>query len=210
MDNAKQSLEILLSATAALSGAEPKATRLPDVATVLRGRLEVAYGVLQESDHEDIVGMDLKTLQYVTARESLRVIEMMQDVLDSEGAEQPLLGTRDLSHLRTLLSVIFKWRVEPLLSAFESTRPHPQIIDLTDRSINFEELPGSLNRILRLLFGKDLRVRQTWVTSCILSQHVVGVLLPCLIIGWAPKPLHETFIGTAKDIKTLSIRFINL
>ncbi|KIJ57123.1 hypothetical protein M422DRAFT_238692 [Sphaerobolus stellatus SS14] len=230
-DQPQRLLAIVLTAAGILSGSESKTQSSPNVATVLKTRLERVHEVLG-TPVEDLGGADLKTIQFVTAEESLGLVEAIQDVLDPESSESaevpsepssnpPLLGTRDLSYVRTLLSVVFKWALDPLVSELELTRPgiqttrvtgQPRIIDLTERSIDYTKLPSVLLRVLRLVFGSEQppRIRQSWITSSLLSRHAVDVLMPCLIVGWPQKPLLEDWAESAKEIKALSIRFINI
>jgi hypothetical protein len=130
----------------------------------------------------------------------------MQSLLDPDdvpwsgsgsGSSPPHLGTRDLSHVRTLLTVIFNWGVTPLIMELELNLPghqahgsptlsgEPRIIDLTERLLDFDELPVMTLRLLRLLFGQT-KIRQTWIPTSILSYHAVDLLTPSLVVGWAP------------------------
>ncbi|KAF8524594.1 hypothetical protein BU17DRAFT_74714 [Hysterangium stoloniferum] len=211
-------LAALTLAAGALSGPGSKSVQPSDLATVLKSRLE--------RNEQDLEEADLKTLQYMTAKKAMRIVEETQNLLDQEfggldsGSSAPLLGTRDLSHVRMLLSIIFKWAVEPLLAELEPDCPgvyvpalgQSRVIDLTERRINLEDLPDILMSLLNLIFGKGepRKIRQTWITTSILSRHTVDILTPCLIIGWARKPVAESFENVSKEIKTLSIRLINL
>jgi len=218
------SLITLLSAAAILSGAENKTQSSPDVSAVLKSRLVQVQKILQETDYGDLSDVELKTLQYLTAKECLRLLESMQVVLDPESSsvspeEPPLLSTRDISYIRILLSVVFKWAILPLQSELELTRPgvqgaappmQPRIIDLTERSIDFRDLPAMLIRVFKLIFTDDgsSRMRQSWITSSILSKHAVEILMPSLVVGWAKEPLVDGWAESGKEIKEYSIRFV--
>lgn len=222
-------LSTLLSAAAILSGSEPKTQSL-DLATILASRLARAHELLQKDQDDNISGRSLQAVQYMTARESLHLLEKMQSVLDHDdnppsgsGSSPPLLGTRDLSYIRTLLSVIFKWGVIPLMLELELNLPghqahgspisgEPRIIDLTERLLDFEDLPVITLRILRLLFGPT-KVRQTWITTSILSQHAADLLAPCLVVGWAPRQVYDVSVSISqysKDVMSFAIRFLNV
>ncbi|KAF8490277.1 hypothetical protein JB92DRAFT_3010158 [Gautieria morchelliformis] len=222
-ENSPQPLSTLISAAAVLSGSEQKTARSLDIATVLKSRLARTHEILQQDGFDKFSEVNLEVLQYITAKESLRLVEMLQSSLDpddyalsSPGSSSPLLGTRDLSYVRTLFSVIFRWGVAPLLTEFELIRPgrqapetgEPHIIDLTERELDHEDLPLVMLRLLKLPFGPT-DLRQTWITS-ILSQHAVDVLTPCLVVGWAPKPMSDSFARHAKEVRSLTIRFINV
>ena len=217
----------LISAAAILSGSSEHKTQSPDVVTVLKSRLVRTFEILQQDGLEDVSGGNLRDMQFMTAKESLCLVERIQGLLDPDdappsgsGSSPPLLGTRDLSHVRTLLSIIFKWAVMPLVSELELTLPGRKagsktdegsgIIDLTEsRKVDYEELPAVTLRLLKLPFGTT-KIRQTWITSTIFSQHAVDMLTPCLVIGWAPTPISDTFIHHAKNVKALALRFLKV
>lgn len=221
-ENASQLLSTLISAAAVLSGSEHKTAQSPDLATVLKTRLVRTYGILQQDEHVIVSEVSLKVLQFITAKESLCLVESIQSLLDpddsSYGSQTLLLGTRDISYVRTLLSIIFKWGVAPLVTELELTRHsfhapkpgEPRIIDLTERQLHPEDIPSITLRLLNLLFGST-KIHQTWITTSILSQHSVDLLTPCLIVGWAPESaIFESFSRHARDVKALAIRFINV
>jgi hypothetical protein len=218
-----QPFSTLLSAASVLSGLEQNTAHSLDIATVLKSRLARTQEILQQDDFDKSSEANLDVLQYITAKVSLRLVERLQSSLDpddyarsSPGSSSPLLGTRDLSYIRTLFSVIFRWGVAPLLTEFELIRPGrhapetggPCIIDLTERQLDHEDLPLVTLRLLRLPF-RATDLRQTWITS-IFSQHAVDVLTPGLIVGWAPKPISDSFARHAKEVRSLTIRFINV
>lgn len=219
--NSSQLLSTLISAAAVLSGSDHETARSPDLATVLKNRLVRTYDILDQGEYDDVSEVDLKILQFITAMESLRLLERIQSLLDPDdsGSETSslLLGTRDLSYVRTLLSIVFKWGVSPLVTEFEPTRPgrhvpnadETLVIDLTERQLRFADIPVIALRLLNLPFGAT-KIHQTWITTSILSQHAVDLLTLCLIIGWSPKPVSDSFAGHAGDVKGLAIRFINL
>lgn len=236
IDQQQKRLAILTLAAAVLSGNENKSNvhQFPDLVTVLKSRLVRTSEILLEglNDIITIDETDLKTVQFTTAKQAVRIVGKIQELLDKESSA-PLLGTRDLSHVRTLLSIIFKWAVEPLMAELELDRPggshvhvpqaqaavgrqsQSRTIDLTERKSinNAEDLFSIVMDVLNLIFAKEEqqpgKIRQTWITTSILSRHAVDLLTPCLIMGWAAAPVHEAFKNDWKEIKRLSIRFIN-
>ncbi|GJJ07060.1 hypothetical protein Clacol_001259 [Clathrus columnatus] len=216
MSDSIQQCQKLLLALRILSGAEGKTIASPDLATVLRTRLTKVNDVLNEYASQDFENIDLKKLQYVTATRSLRIMQILQDILDQEGMETPLLGTRDIAYVKTVLSIIFNWGVEPLLADLERNCLGSQgpgvdqpltIIDLTDGPT---ELPTILVDIMHLIFEKNSKkIRQSWITSSLLSNHAVDLLTPLLILGWPSNPVLGS-LGQKQQFKEFSIRFISL
>jgi hypothetical protein len=46
----------------------------PDLATVLKSRLARAREILQEGEYDNVSGSSLQVVQYITAKESLRLL----------------------------------------------------------------------------------------------------------------------------------------
>ncbi|KAG1754005.1 uncharacterized protein EDB91DRAFT_1101110 [Suillus paluster] len=142
--------------------------------------------------------------QLETAQCALHVVERVQFILDQpdlctsrhegdlKGA--PTIGTRDLSTLRTLLSLIFRWGTETLytrLSPLFSSKPTPgtpKIIDLTNTPTDHATLSEMLLRLMGLLFprGPKSTPPQTLISSTLLSRHAVDLLRPTMALGWLP------------------------
>lgn len=212
----------LLSALTVISGTEGKGTSSPDLTTILKTRLTKVKDILNESISQELQSAELKKLQYMTGLESLRLVSELQDILDQEetpSSGPPLLGTRDIACIRTILSIIMKWGLEPLLTELELNisgvgRPSidrvSSIIDLTDRAIDLQQLPDVLLNIMHLMFKSATKtVRQSWITSSLLSNHAVGVLTPVLILGWSSKPIMGSS-DQKQQLKEFSIRYISL
>lgn len=214
----------LLSALMVISGMKDKTTASPDLAAVLRARLAKASGILNEPMPRVLEeeGADLKKIQYITAMESLKVILKLQDILDQEETQSsgpPLLGTRDIACVKTALSIVIKWGLGPLtveldINSSEGLKPavdRPSaIIDLTDKPIDLERLPSVLIDFTHLMFKEDMKkIRQSWITSSLLSNHAVDLLAPLLILGWPPKPILGS-LEQKQQLKAFSTRFLGL
>jgi hypothetical protein len=142
--------------------------------------------------------------QLETAQCALHVVERVQCLLDQsdlstsyhEGdpTNAPAIGTRDLSTLRTLLSLIFRWGTEQLytrLSPSFPSKPTPgisRIIDLTNTPADHATLSELLLRLMGLLFpnGPKSTPPQTLISSTLLARHVVDLLRPSMALGWLP------------------------
>jgi len=119
--------------------------------------------------------------QLETARCALYIVERVQSILDQPDLA-PAIGTRDLSTLRTLLSLIFRWGTELL---YMRLSPTPKIIDLTNTHAALSEL---ILRLMGILFphGPKSIPPQTLISSTLLARHVVDLLRPSMALGWLP------------------------
>ncbi|KAF9259487.1 hypothetical protein L218DRAFT_963519 [Marasmius fiardii PR-910] len=149
----------------------------------------------------------LKEAQLRTAIESLCIVERIQGMVmtdvdsgtdETVVGEPPLLGVRDLAQIRTLLSIIFHWGVEPLLSRVVFAWPErpyaatsTKIIDLTSTPDDYHHLSDLTSRILRLIFpsGPQQKSSNTIITETLLNRHLKDILEPAVALGWLPKPL---------------------
>src|ERR1700729_2723542 len=148
----------------------------PDLQGLLVSRLAQYHAALDDKHDISASTSTLEELQLETAQEALFVVERVQQILTadssstsstSEGQNQettngappegaPVIGTRDLAQLRTLLSIAFKWGVEPLLVLVASTwsskpsltvPPGPKVIDLTTTPEDYRRLSSLLVRL---------------------------------------------------------------
>jgi len=195
---------------------------------LLVSRLAQYYAALGH-DHEVTFASTLQDLQLQTAQEALFVIERVQRILstsdsssssapkgqgqrstDAEGA--PAIGTRDLAQLRTLLSIVFKWGVEPLLALVMTAWPskpsptlleQPKIIDLTNTPEDYKGLSSLLTHLLALLYpdGVHGSLPQTLITATLLNRHLADLLKPCIALGWLPKSLSSEATPTVDEIR---------
>lgn len=201
---------------------------------VLKNRLNAYYDRLPVAGSTKLDLSTVEDLQLQTAKESLSVLDRVQKVIDSEtdanspgtGGEAnsslaPSIGTRDLALLRTLLSISFKWGLEPLFVRISQEWPSklfekmhgPQIVDLTtntDISLIFSNM---LSSIFSLVFpeGSGGRISQTLITTTILTRHVVDLLLPAIALGWLPDSLSSDPLPEFHDqAKSLVLRVLKL
>ncbi|KAG2369832.1 hypothetical protein BDR07DRAFT_1604179 [Suillus spraguei] len=144
--------------------------------------------------------------QLETAQCALHVVERVQSLLDLPDLQHegdlksaPAIGTRDLSTLRTLISLIFRWgtamlytRLIPSLS-IKPIPGTPKIIDLTNTPADQVTLSDLLLRLMGLLFpnGPKSTPPQTLISSTLLSRHVVDLLRPSMALGWLPSESVE-------------------
>ena len=181
---------------------------------------------LPELDDGDI---SLENAQEETAQEALSVVEGVQQMLDQDArpapgisggdtpAGEPVIGTRDVSQLRTLLSVVFKWGTEPLLARLQVVWPakgrtQTELEDANDVPHSYERLTTVTRRLLSLLFPRGVHgtLPQTLITSTLLHRHVTDILRPAIALGWVPKALFPESFPVVDDFRPLVMRLMSM
>lgn len=196
-----------------------------DVKSVLVDRLTQYYERRGEGPYIDN-GKTLEDVQGVTAKEALATVGKVQQIIGleekivAEGSKQsdiPSIGTRDLAELRVLLSIIFKWGVEPVLARLALSWPSksvtsggPRFVDLASGADDYEALSSLVSRLLALLFPSGLhsRLPQTLITTTILNRHLSGLLRPCIALGWLPRSLSTESMRPMDDVRPLIMRLL--
>lgn len=191
----------------------------PDLKSVLHRRL-ADYRSFIRDEPRLRVESTLEVVQLDTASEALIILELLHRQLTTRetskqtdtGAphsaenDPSLVGTRDLALIRTLLSIVFKWAVEPLVqrivTAIPSTsRSHiiqgARIVDLTGLPHEFSLLSSTASRILALSLSEGITI----VTATLLNRHLHDLLLPCIIVGWLPKTLSSESMPTGDALR---------
>jgi hypothetical protein len=222
-------LRDILSAASLLVGPAPNGTS--NLKAILLYRLAQYYthsernGNVNESN-------TLGEVEFETAQEALYTVERVQQMLaDSETQERapglpadnpgdaPSIGTRDLAEIRTLISIVFKWGVDPLLACVTSSWPskltsplrsETTIIDLTSAPEDYQLLSSLTTRLMGLLFPDGVRgsLPQTHITTTILHQHTVDLLRPCIALGWLPKSLTHDSVLALDTVRPLVTRLL--
>ena len=169
------------------------------------------------------IAQDLETLddaQSETANQALHVLERVHHILTTYETSQtdvPTLGTHDLVQLRTLMSIVFNWRIHPLLTRVAATwssktsssslRNSSNSIDLID----YHELSSATNRLLALLFPSASNdPPQSFITTMLLDRHLSDLLKPCIALGWLPKTLASESAPTVDQIRPMVMRLLSL
>ncbi|KAI0368111.1 hypothetical protein BV20DRAFT_1045207 [Pilatotrama ljubarskyi] len=236
---AQKTVDDIFRAAAILTGpTASSATRPADLKDVLRRRVSEYCAVMNRpSPKEDAT---LETLQTFTALEALHILELLHTGLrapepptqsitttsagtpgtEASSNDQPLVGTRDLALIRTLLSILFKWGVEPLLQHIVAAIPstsasqgisHASIIDLTGLPLEFSMLSSISDRLLGLVLpgGPGSPISQSGVTANLLNRQLSDLLGPCIVIGWLPKALASDSMPTADHIRPLVMHLLS-
>jgi len=192
-----------------------------DLKSVLKSRLSQYYS----SRGEEWLQENISTVQdaeFLTAREALNVMERIQNLLGIEDdAIAPVIGTRDLSQIRTIMSLVFKWGTQPLLDHIQGAwptqisvpaSPSPRIVDFSDMSKEYCLLSELTLRILGLLLpgGVHGKLPKSLITTTLLRQHLVDVLRPSLALGWLPKSLNTGSMSVVDAIRPLIMRLLSM
>lgn len=219
-----EELAAALADGATLLGTASPASGANNMEMILRSRLRAYYDRLHTPEQISET-MNLEDLQMLTAREALGVLKRVQTILDAESNlesngstnQPPSIGTRDLAQLRTMLSLAFKWRAEPLFTRIKQEWPiatshGPKIIDLTVDSEDYRNLSNLILSVFSLVFpeGPEGRISQTLITTTILTHHVVDLLLPSISLGWLPESLSSASMPTLHEARPLVTRILRL
>ena len=210
----------------------PSAATQVDVRQRLISRLENFHTALGPDQPRVDTDLTLGHAQLETAQGALQVVDKVQQILHrldelptsepvKNGKEAPVIGTRDFTHLRTLLSITFKWGIEPLLDSIVIALPSKpttmissglKIIDLTTTPEDYRCLSSFTLKLLRLLFtqGSHRSMPQTLITTTLLHRHLADLLKPCIVLGWLPKPLSTEATPTVNEIRPMIMRIFEM
>ena len=201
-----------------LTAAEPS----PDLKTALFNRL-CRYYELRGSKRDDLENLSLSDLQLLTAEEALNTVSDVHKILSqdthAEGHGQDVsgaLGTRHLAQLRTLISVVFKWGVETLLShclQIWPTKPG-EVLGITPSEEvlkQYDSLVAMTNRLMGMIFsGGSGPLSVTHITAAINDDHLIDLLRPCLALGWLPKSLSTESIVSCDSLRPATLRLLSM
>lgn len=190
----------------------PNRQRVDTTLTLEQAQLETAQGALE-------VVENVQQILHRDELESLPTGEQLSDSKEAEGA--PVIGTRDLAQLRTLLSITFKWGVEPLLDSIVIALPSkptavissgPKIIDLTATPEDYKRLSSFILKLLSLLLpeGHHRSIPQTLITTTLLHRHLADLLRPSIVLGWLPKSLSTEATPTVNEIRPMIMRLFEM
>jgi hypothetical protein len=216
-------LSTILSAGSCLVGSTPS-NSAPDLKAVLLSRLFECNKRLGRVDNIQ-ESVTLEEAELATAQQALNIVEQVQSILlkDDENTSRatedtPLIGTRDLAQLRTLLQITFKWGVDILLPRVSLAWPskpmvltsrHAKITDITSISEDYLSLTSMTSRLMHLLLpGVKDSLPQNLITSVVLNRHLADLLSPCISLGWLPKSLASDSTPTLDTIRPFVIRLL--
>ena len=186
-----------LQLAAIIAGTTIKADAFKDTKVVLSSRL-AEYQTLSGTDLDTPIG-DLHRLEQLTGHAALLTLERVQHALQGAAPnpdDKPLLGTRDLSYIRTLLAITFKWAIDPLLVRLSSSWPVSlkgkqthAIIDLTVEPDDESRLHSLAARLLALTMADFAHKHHDFISPIMIDKHLADLLKPTIAIGWLPQSL---------------------
>ncbi|KAF9649373.1 hypothetical protein BDM02DRAFT_1873427 [Thelephora ganbajun] len=198
--------------------------------SVLTARLSKYYAE-RGVPEEKYDNTDLSAVQLQTAKEALFIVRQVHDALVLAETNQPekaaiqteipVLGTRDVSHLRILISIVFKWGTDALLDRVVPNRTTPSlpkaqgsafVVDLTRAPEDYKELCDLTYQLLSVVLppGHRGQLPQSFVANLLLTRHLSDILKPCITLGWLPKALSTPLIPVQDDIRPLTMRLLSL
>ncbi|KAJ3561227.1 hypothetical protein NP233_g10321 [Leucocoprinus birnbaumii] len=194
-----------------------------DLKSILKSRLSQYYASRDEEWREDTI-ITQADAELLTACEALGVVERIQKLLGIEDDDiVPVIGTRDLGQIRTILSLVFKWGTEPLLNRAQGIWPiksptpvasssSSKIMDLSNMTKDYSLLSELTLRVLGLLLpnGVHGKLPQSLITTTMLRQHLVDILRPSLALGWLPKSLSTEEMPVIDSIRPLVMRLLSI
>ncbi|KAF7790090.1 hypothetical protein EIP86_001040 [Pleurotus ostreatoroseus] len=226
-------LSSLFQAGALLAGSS-RTEGASDLRRVLTSRLSLYYEALG-SEYESAPDETLEAIQLRTAQEALSVVENAQSLLAGHGSaqgssgsepspqtQQEMIGSRDLAQVRTLLSIVFNWAVQPLLahviaaiptvSPGARRRTEVNIIDLTTVPDDYKTLSGLIFRLIGIVLPQGLKgpPNLTLITNVFLDRHLTDLLKPCMVLGWLPKSAASESVAPIDELRPLVVHIINM
>lgn len=192
--------------------------------SVLESRLSQYY-TSRNQEFTSSCLQSLRDAELLTACEALSVVEQIQKllVIDND-AVVPAISTRDLSQIRTLLSLIFKWGTGPVLKQVTeawptkssnsdgTAGPSSKIVDLSNLRGDYDLLSRLTLRILELIFPNGVygKLTQSLITTTLLDRYLVDVLQPSFALGWLPKSQSTEDIPVVNEIRPLAMRLLSM
>ncbi|KAL1747481.1 hypothetical protein HDZ31DRAFT_31894 [Schizophyllum fasciatum] len=207
----------LLAAARCLLESDPQSSEKVDLKTTLLRRLQRCHERLDD-DCDVTEASTLEDVQRMTAISALEVLVRLQQILDASTDEEVAIGTRDIGHLRTLISIVFKWAVEPLLVELVPIWPMKSggarsgVQDVSNLSSNYSQLATVTLRLLNLVFphGMEGKIAETQITTTIIHRHLLDLLKPCITLGWLPGSLASPATPVQDDVRPLIMRLLHI
>jgi len=215
-------LHNILLAGSNLLQLESAAGQARNLESVLNARLENFYASLSK-DRPLPVPNTIQDLHLETAQCALELIEQahrfLDDKLQGRTPDDAPIGSRDLAQLRTLLTMVFRWGVSPLLARISgvwssklASRVGPRDIELTKVSEDYGSLSSLLMRLAAILLphGAHGRLSQTPIATSILERHMLDFLKASMALGWLPKSLTSENARAVDAFRPVVLRLLEL
>lgn len=212
------------------SSSEPLRER--NIKSVLTARLENFYVALDKTRPLQVRDT-VEDLQLETALCALEVIEHVQSLVDADKSFAneasssdcpaaasglgPAFGSRDLAQLRTLLSMVFRWGVNPLLARVSVFWPSPARASIAEPSVShisedYRSLRSLLTRLATILLPCGVHGNFSWtvITASVLDYHIVDYFRAAMALGWLPKSLGSENMHSVDELRPVVLRLLDL
>ena len=203
----------------------------PELKSVLAARL-TQYDQHLNRPEVDRSSKALEDLQLETACEALHVVSRVQtlintspDITDNKEAntrDDYVIGTRDLSYMRTLLSITAKWAFEPLLHRVTSAIPNTtpvghrrsgvQVIDLTTVPEDFRLLCALVDEFFAILLphGVTDSIPTTHISVFVLDRHLSDLFRAGITLGWLPKSQATESVSPVDRLRPIMMHLLSM
>ncbi|EAU84761.2 hypothetical protein CC1G_00280 [Coprinopsis cinerea okayama7 len=184
-----------------------------DLRALLEARLQTFYA---EQGKENNGEFDtLEDVQLATAIEALSIIEAIDSMLRSHISVSIPIGARDWRTVRTLISLVFKWGLQPLLASINEVwapkATNRRFVEVDSKSKDHQKLAMLITRIMTLIFPEGLNksLSQSPVAGEVAQRHTVDVLRPALTLGWLPKQLATSALPVIDHLRPFAMRLLS-
>ncbi|PPQ63880.1 hypothetical protein CVT24_009506 [Panaeolus cyanescens] len=203
-----------------------RATKLEDVQVKIG---QECLGVVREVHGALDVGVDENDDKQDDEKRKDSVEEKgRKDEGKEEGGVEQRVGVRDLKKIRTHLSIVFKWGIDPLLkrvgdgllttsnpSSSSRTTASSHVVEMDEQSsiAAYEKLCAITKTMMGMVFpdGFQGRIGETHVTSSMLRMHASDILLPLVLLGWMPRNLGmKSGMKPVDELRPLTLRLLRL
>ncbi|KAI6119388.1 hypothetical protein EDD16DRAFT_1885040 [Pisolithus croceorrhizus] len=201
--------------------------------SVLNDRLDKFYASLNKdrpfSVRDTVEDLRLETVQCaletlervcslldVNSFTSVATVPEAPDVQVEVSDDAPVIGSRDLVQLRTLLSIVFRWGIDPLLARVSHAWPGKTTRQVGTRIVelgtpqDYHSLSSLLLRLSTVLLpsGPRGRLSQTVITTAILGRYLADFMGASIALGWLPKSLSSAETPTIDDLRPVVLRLL--
>ncbi|TFK28768.1 hypothetical protein FA15DRAFT_633184 [Coprinopsis marcescibilis] len=215
MNNSSLS-DILRNATNLLhlDSSEGNPTSPPNLKALLDERLRTS-----KRQPERPESSTLASAQLATATEALTVVETVNAILLLEDTSAiPLLGIRDWRTIRTLISLVFKWGIEPLVLSFSelwATNPKAktgQIVEVDSKNEEYRTVTDLTTRFMLLLFPQGVKgdLSPTSIATEVAGKYTADILRPAMVLGWLPKSLATQSLPVVDHLRPFAMRLLSI
>ncbi|KAI6003949.1 hypothetical protein EDD15DRAFT_2457498 [Pisolithus albus] len=182
--------------------------------SVLNARLDKFYSSLSR-DRPFLVRDTIEDL-HVNCSTSAESVPEASDVQVEVSDDAPVIGSRDLAQLRSLLSIVFRWGIDPLLARLSHAWPGKPIRQVGTRIVelgtpeDYHSLSSLLLRLSKVLLPSGPRgpLSETVITTVMLDRYLADFLGASIALGWLPKSLSSADTPAVDDLRPVVLRLL--